>query len=50
MIDGWFSILVISFISAVGGLAVLLIQSCRDQHDEAFRQSAEAEDSSRLPQ
>jgi len=29
MIDVWLSILIISFISAVGGLSAVLIQSCR---------------------
>jgi hypothetical protein len=31
MIDVWLSVLIISFISAVGGLGVVLIQSCRGE-------------------
>jgi hypothetical protein len=31
MIDGWFSVLVITFISSVGGLGWLLIESYRDE-------------------
>jgi hypothetical protein len=29
MIDVWLSVLIVSFISAVGGLGAVLIQSCR---------------------
>jgi hypothetical protein len=34
MIDGWFSVLVVCFISAIGGLSALLIQGCLAEHGE----------------
>jgi hypothetical protein len=37
MIDGWLLLVLISFVSAVCGLSVLLIQSCLGEHGETLR-------------
>ena len=41
MIDGWFSLLIFSFITAVGGLAALLIQSFRGEPGKVLQHSGE---------